>query len=89
MVKKALFILTILKIDEHNKARRVFTMRATEFRRNIDVCSENRFKSPTFDILNENTKIGMTMLNTVMNMINGTVPLYSKRSWSKYAWAQV
>ena len=54
MVKKALFILTILKIDDYNKARRFLTMRATEFRGNIDLCSENRFKSPTFDIKYKN-----------------------------------
>ena len=86
LVKKLLFILTIMRMDANNIVRQVLNYRSDKFMQDVDGHSINSLKSPIFDLLNAARRLGL--LNTVVGMINGTIPLYSKKRWSKYMWSQ-
>ena len=86
LIKKVLFIMTILKMEAGNMINKVFIARANIDKENPEAGSDNIFSSPVFDILNAAARI--SLLNTVYGMINGTTPLYSKKAWSEYVWAQ-
>ena len=85
MVKKLLFVLTILRMKMNNVVRRILVNRADKYQSNPGKGRENSFSSPIFDILNAAYRLGL--INTVLGMINGTVAIYGKGSWSKYVWA--
>ena len=84
LVKKLLFVLTILKIDVGNIIRQVFVYRTIRYLQDKVVSSVNSLKSPIFDILNAAGRLGV--LNTIVVMINGSTLLYSKRKWSELVW---
>ena len=86
MVKKLLFVLTILRMKVDNVVRRILVHRAIEYQRNPGKCRENKYNSPISDILNAAYRLGL--LNTVFAMINGTKDIYGKSRWSEYVWAQ-
>ena len=79
LVKKRLFALSILRLDNHNIVKQVFMTNARSF------LSDNRSRinkhsSPTYDILNCAIKAGL--YNNVLDMINGRIHVMAKSAWS-------
>ena len=62
LIKKLLFIMTILRMDCHNVIRSIFVSRLNYYLVNVEVNKNNRFKSPTFDLLNACSKLGLLNL---------------------------
>ena len=81
---RLLFIMTILRMDCHNVIRSIFVSRLNYYLVNVEVSKNNRFKSPTFDLLNAYSKLGL--LNLVEKMANGSTPLIGKKKWSNCVW---
>ena len=77
LIKKMLFALTILKMNEDSIIRQFFTMRISCFKVNPDMISENVHNSPTCEILKAVVRLGI--LNTLCDMTTGERPLYTKK----------
>ena len=86
LVKKLLFVLTILKMNIQNPVRRLFVYRSKVFCENSNTGEINNFNSPVFDNLSAANRLGL--LNTLMGMINGSFAVYGKSCWSKFVWSQ-
>ena len=71
---------------ETSTIREVFVGRATIYSSYPDRCRQNCFGSPIFDILSAADRLGL--LSTVYKMINGSIALHSKPSWSKLVWSR-
>ena len=84
LIKKLLFILTILKMDQTNLIRKVFGLRIDAYFTNVELGRSNPYKSPTFEALNACNKLGL--LDVVRSMTNGSSILYGKKKWSDLVW---
>ena len=84
LVKKLLFALSILRLDDQSLIRRVFIERSKTFMENRPQGKDNIFESPTFAILNTAKRLGV--LSTLCDMMSGRTPLKSKSKWSNLVW---
>ena len=66
-VKKLLFLRTILIADDRDISKQILYNRAIEFSDNLEICRQNEFSSPIFDILS--TSILVELYNECMRMI--------------------
>ena len=83
-VKKLLFAMSILRLDEQSVIRRVFLERFTFYINNMKQCRENKSRSPTFDLLNSATRFGV--LSQLCDIVTGRMLPYSKKAWSNIIW---
>ena len=83
LVKKMLFVRTILVLKQSSPYRQLFIRRAYSFFQNIKAGIENKYDSPIYDLLR--TVIMFDMVNVVMNFTAGT-HLYEKGTWKKMVW---
>ena len=86
LVKKLLFVLTILRLDPENIVRKIFILKVEMYHMNSDVHILNNNKSPTFDILNHAKKAGVYKL--IYDMCTGKMQIFPKATWSKIIWAK-
>ena len=84
LIKKLLFALSIIKLDENNVIRQVFSSSVNCFISDANSCRENTYHSPVYDICISFEKFGL--LNTMTNMLSGAIPIPSKRKWSEIVW---
>ena len=85
-VKQMLFVRSILKMDPENVVRKFFEVRLKSFCKNVEVCRLNKFRSPIFNILSIAMVFGV--LGPICSMVEGQVPLVSKKAWSDLIWAR-
>ena len=83
-VKQLLFVRSILRVDPENVVRVIFELRLKSFCENIDERRMNRFKSPIFNILNVPVIFGV--LGPIQDMVEGRIPIASKKAWSQLIW---
>ena len=84
MIKKLIFIRSILKMDHSNVIRKIFELRLFSFCENSQKGRINEFRSPVYDILHVAVRFGL--FNTIHGMVKGDLPLISKQAWSKIVW---
>ena len=83
-VKKLLFILTILKMNQDCVLRRILTYRLHIYLNDKEQCRANRHMSPVFDILNVAIVYGL--FDVIKDMTLNRSKIMSKRSWSSLVW---
>ena len=81
-VKKLLFILTYLSMDENSTQRRVFNSRVRNYVEGAN--PTNPHCSPIFEILD--TSVRFDLLNAILNMAFGHTAISAKKVWSKLVW---
>ena len=86
VIKKLLFIMTFLRLKDNSIIKQVFIKRVQDFKSNRVICSENRFDSSTFEMLNAATKLGV--FNMIYDMCIDNKPLLSKQKWSQCVWTK-
>ena len=84
-VKKLLFMFSIFLLDDYNPVKIAFHERARFFFENNDICMENRFRSPTFDLLYTAHSFGI--LERVEDMVK-TGNVMSKQTWKSIIWSR-
>ena len=82
-IRKLLFIHTIIRLGEDNMFMKLLKNRARTFNDNINICIENEYKSPIFEILRVSLNLGL--YDDVMRMIFGRT-VYSKPTWKARVW---
>ena len=81
-VKKLLFILTFLFLEENNTLRKVFNVRVRDYVRGNN--EPNPHNSPIFEMLDTGVRFGL--LNTILEMTFGYTATVAKKAWSKLVW---
>ena len=84
-MKKLLFAMSILRLDNQNIVKQVFVKRAKLFHENEGL-RINQNKSPTFSILNCAIKAGV--YNILHDITIDNTPAVSKCAWSKLIWSK-
>ena len=84
LIKKLLFALSMLRLNDDNVVRMVFLDRLSNYVNLRDRCKTNEYLSPTYDILNAATRFGV--FSYICDMATGNSPIMSKRRWSKIIW---
>ena len=84
LIKKLLFALTILRLNEESIIRKVFVERTKNIEKERHLLAENVHNSPSFEIYNAAIRMGL--FNILCDMTCGRKPLCTKKSWSKYVW---
>ena len=82
-VKKLLFLYSVFLLDDDCPVKIVFMERALFFFEHYEQCSDNQFRSPTFDLLCTAHKFGI--LDRVENMVISGL-IVSKKCWSMLIW---
>ena len=83
-VKKLLFLMTILKMDQDCVLRHILTSRMQIFISDKERCRKNIHRSPVFDILNVAITYGL--FEVIKDMTLKGTKILSKRSWSNLIW---
>ena len=84
LVKRLLFILTILRLDDDSVIKSVFKDRVTHFHNKGTLDNTNSLNSPTLDMLLSAKRMGL--ISIIYDMCCGKLPLVTKRRWSKLVW---
>ena len=84
MIKKLLFAITILRLDDNSIIKRVFINRVHAYINSRDRGALNKYNSPTFNMLNTATRFGI--LSNVCDMVTGKSAIMSKKCWSRMVW---
>ena len=84
LIRKLLFVMTILRMDNLKVINIIFIDRLKVYFDKTERCKVNKYKSPTFDVLNACHKLGL--LNIVKDMALGDAPLIGKKRWSNMVW---
>ena len=84
LIKKLLFALSIIKLDENNVICQVFCNSVDSFMSDVDQHRNNINHSPVYDLCISCEKFGL--LNTMTSMLSGAVPIPSKKKWSEIVW---
>ena len=84
LIKKLLFILTILRLDDHSVIKCVFKDRVTHFHNKDTLDEANSLNSPTLDMLLSAKRMGL--ISIIYDMCCGKLPIANKRKWSKLVW---
>ena len=77
MVKKLLFVLTVIRMDQDSVLRRILECRLCTFIEKRDSCRNNSTRSPIFDILNVAITFGL--FETIKNMVLSSEKIMSKK----------
>ena len=83
-IKKMLFLLSIIRLDENNVIRRIFVNSVESFLSNREQCRINTYRSPVYDICTTCEKFGI--LDTITSIMSGSSPIPSKKKWSELIW---
>ena len=83
LVRKVLFIRTILTIKEDELVRVIFCLRVQKFCENPNKAVQNEGRSPVFEMLH--AALRLNMLEMVISYAEGT-RVWSKKQWSKTTW---
>ena len=83
-VKKLLFLLTIIRMDDTHRINMVFVNRVRKYLDDIESGVLNKYGSPIFDFMNTCTRFGV--LDEVVGMVMGTTNITSKTAWSMKIW---
>ena len=84
LIKKLLFVLSIITLEVDNVIRKVFCNSVESFTSNIEQCRRNAYRSPVYEICKSCEKFGL--LNMVISILKGDTPIPSKRKWSELVW---
>ena len=84
MIKKLLFILSIIKLDYDNVIRKVFCNSFEAFMANTTQCRKNVYRSPVYEICKACEKFGI--IDMVGCIVRGEIPIPSKKKWSDLLW---
>ena len=84
LIKKLLFVLSIITLEADNVIRKVFCNSVESFTANTEQCRINAFRSPVYEICKSCEKFGL--LNLVINILKAVTPIPSKRKWSELVW---
>ena len=84
MIKKLLFVLSIITLENDNVIRKVFCNSFESFILNTEICRRNAYRSPVYELCKTCEKFGV--LNIVTSMLRGDTPILSKKVWSKLIW---
>ena len=84
LVKKVLFIHTILRMEQNSIIVNISKFRALEYIRNTMVGEANEFSSPVYDLLNACSRFGL--IGTIFDILTGNINMVSKVAWSKAVW---
>ena len=85
LVKKLLFALSILRLDDLNIVKQVFITRVKSFHGEQLIDNHANF-SPTYDMLKYAKKAGV--YNILYDMTCGNKSVMTKHSWSKLIWSK-
>ena len=86
LVKKILFIHSILRMEFNEIIKGVFKARVIAYVKDRISGEVNIYDSPTYDLLNACNRLGM--LGLLIDMLSGSIPIGSKTAWSKIVWAR-
>ena len=76
--------MTILRLSEESIIRQVFVERTKLIKHDRRIIIENVHNSPTFEIYNAASRMGI--VNILSDMTCGRKTLCTKKSWSRYVW---
>ena len=79
-IKKLMFILTIMKMDDGDLPKRIFCERAKFYFLNMHIGAENNYQSAVFDLLNVCLVFGL--LEKVKDMVLNH-HIYGKNVWKE------
>ena len=82
-LKKLMFILTIMKMDDGDLPKRIFCERAKFYFLNMHIGAENNYQSAVFDLLNVSLVFGL--LEKVKDMVLNR-HIYGKNVWKEWVW---
>ena len=82
LIKKLLFALTIIKMEDISVIMQVFCCRCRDFTLNDVQCDPHR--SVVFEILYAAKRLGL--YNVLVGMMEGGITVVSKKQWSKRVW---
>ena len=83
-VKKLLFILTFLFMNDGSLLKRIFKARVTDYVQKNRTLKHNPHNSPICDMLD--TSIRFNLLEDILKMTFGYAPTIPKKAWSKMVW---
>ena len=83
LVRKVLFIRTILTMKEDELVRVIFCLRVQKSCENPNKAVQNEGRSPIFEMLH--AALRLNMLEMVISYAEGT-RVWSKKQWSKVTW---
>ena len=83
LIRKVVFIRTILMMDDDDVIKRIFKIRAQKFCEDPNTAILNIGRSPVFEILHAALQLGM--INLVIEFTEGT-RYWSKEGWSNIVW---
>ena len=84
MIKKLLFVMSILRLDDNSLIKKVFINRVHAFINDRARGILNQHNSPTFSMLNTAVKFGV--LSTICDMVTGKNDVMPRKEWSKMIW---
>ena len=84
LVKKVLFIHSILRITANAIITGVFKVRVIDYIKDRTLSEANNYDSPVFDLLNAGKRLGL--LGVILDILGGVRPIGSKTAWSKIVW---
>ena len=85
-VKKLLFLLTMITMDNNHRIKMVLRHRLTVYLESREAGERNVHNSPIFDLFNVCLRFGV--LNEVVDMIEGRSVPVAKATWSKRVWSK-
>ena len=83
-IKKLLFVLTMISMNNDNRIRMIFDERVNMYINNVNNNELNNNQSPIFDMLNVSLRFGL--LRSILDMVFGFIPVMSKKIWSNRVW---
>ena len=83
-VKKLLFLLTYLYMQDDNRQKQVFVSRVRDYVINRNAINNNPHCSPVFDMLD--TSVRFDLLEPILEMVLGDAQVTHKKAWSKLVW---
>ena len=83
-IKKLLFLLTLININDENRIKAVFNERVRTFFMERVKCGANKWGSPIFELLNTASRFGL--LQQVGDMAIGGARVVSKQQWARLIW---
>ena len=85
-VKKLLFLLTILSMENTHRVNMVFRERVNKYFMNREAGILNKYGSPVYDLMNVCARF--VVLDEVVGVIMGAVSIPHKKTWSKRIWSK-
>ena len=83
LIRKVIFVRTILLMDDNEVVKKVFKLRVQRFCEDPNRAILNKSRSPIFEMLH--AALRLNMINLVIEY-SGGLRVWSKANWSKIAW---